>query len=135
MSEENVQAFKRLAKAGTRFDAEAILQDTDANVEWHPVMPALLGGARTAYRRHEGVRELMRDFGESFAEARMEFTDIRELDDGVLGLGVIRAVGKESGAVTESPFGYVVKFKNGKATYVRAYLDHREALEAAGLSE
>jgi ketosteroid isomerase-like protein len=32
-------------------------------------------------------------------------------------------------------FAYVVEFKAGKVVRVRAYLDHDEALQAAGLSE
>lgn len=35
----------------------------------------------------------------------------------------------------ESPIGYVVDFKNGKAVRYRDYFDPNEALEAAGLSE
>ena len=134
MSEENVETFKRVEEAGADLDAEAICEHMDADVEWHPSLPALLG--RTAvYRGHEGVRGLMRDFGESFAEVRMEFPDIRDLGDEVLAIGSIRTVGKASSAVTDSPLAYLVTFKSGKATHVRSFLDHQEALEAAGLSE
>ena len=48
---------------------------------------------------------------------------------------MIRTRGRESGAETRSPLGTVVDFKNGKAILVRTFLDTREALEAAGLSE
>jgi hypothetical protein len=43
--------------------------------------------------------------------------------------------GRESVAETESPFGYVVEFKAGKATRIWSYLEPKEALEAAGLRE
>jgi ketosteroid isomerase-like protein len=33
------------------------------------------------------------------------------------------------------PLGYLVEFKNGKVIRMRAYLDPKEALEAAGLRE
>ena len=65
----------------------------------------------------------------------MEFSEIRDLGDQVLALGHIRVIGKQSGVETKSPLAYIVKFKSGKATHVRAFLDHAEALEAAGLSE
>ena len=39
-----------------------------------------------------------------------------------------------SGIETQLPFAYVVQYAHGKAIRVRAYLDHDEALEAAGLS-
>jgi ketosteroid isomerase-like protein len=135
MSQENVETFKRVAEVGAHFDAEAIISDMDPAVEWYPALPSLLGGEGAVYRGHEGVREVMRDLGESFAESHMEFPDIRDLGDEVVALGRIRTVGNESGAVTESPLAYVVKFKNGKVTHVRAYLAHEAALEAAGLSE
>jgi hypothetical protein len=37
--------------------------------------------------------------------------------------------------VTESALAVVVDFRNDKAIRVRTYLDPKEALEAAGLSE
>ena len=35
----------------------------------------------------------------------------------------------------DSPLAWLVRAKNGKAIWVRSYLDPKEALEAAGLSE
>jgi ketosteroid isomerase-like protein len=103
--------------------------------EWHPGIPALLEGKATVYRGHEGVRELWRDLTESFAEIQIEYSEIRDLGDRVLAIGRFRARGKESGAETESPWAYLVQFKNGKAIRIWTYLDPKEALEAAGLSE
>jgi ketosteroid isomerase-like protein len=44
--------------------------------------------------------------------------------------GRIRGRGTESGAVTDSPSAYLVRFKDGKAILVRTYLKAGEALEA-----
>ena len=44
-------------------------------------------------------------------------------------------VARASEAEIESPHGTVVEFKNGKGIRIRTYLDPKEALEAAGLSE
>jgi ketosteroid isomerase-like protein len=41
----------------------------------------------------------------------------------------------ESGAPTEVPFNQLIHFRDGKATVLRTFLDPKEALEAAGLSE
>ena len=96
----------------------------------------LLGGEATVYRGHEGYREFVRDpYDSVFIELHVEYSEVRHLGDRVLAIGHLRARGKESGAETESPIGYVVEFKNGKAVWVREYLDPKEALEAAGLSE
>ena len=50
-------------------------------------------------------------------------------------IGHLRGRGRVSGGEFESPIGYVVDFKNGKAVRHRDYFDPDEALEAAGLSE
>ena len=135
MSQENVDAFKRGVEAFKRRDIEAILEELDPEVEWHPGMAAFLGGEPTVYRGHEGYRELIRDLDEAFAEIDTEYSEIRDLGDRVLAIGRIRTRGKASGAETESPFCYLADLKNGKAIRVRTYLDPIEALEAAGLRE
>ena len=65
----------------------------------------------------------------------VEYTDIRDLGDRVIAIGHIRTRGRGSGVVTESPIAMVSDTRNGKSVRVRSYLDPREALEAAGLSE
>jgi ketosteroid isomerase-like protein len=135
MSQENVEAFERAIEAGGRFDVAALLEELDPHVEWHPALPASLGGQTTVYWGHEGARKLISDFEEVFAESQMEFSEIRDLGDRIVAFGRIRNRGKGSGAAVESHLAYVVEFKNGKATRIRAYLDPKEALEAAGLSE
>ena len=98
-------------------------------------MPQSLGGELAVYRGEEGVRRLIWELREAFAESHMEFPDIRDLGARVIGLGRVRSVGKQSGIETESPFAFVIDFMDGKASCVRSYVDHERALEAVGLSE
>ena len=135
MSQENVEAFKRGLDAFNRRDVEAMLEELDPEVEWHPLLQVLLGGEATVYRGHEGVRELLGDLYEAFAEFQAEQSEVRDLGERVVAIGCFRGRGKQSGAKTESPIGWVVEFKNGKAVRVRDYVDPKDALEAAGLSE
>jgi ketosteroid isomerase-like protein len=135
MSEENVEIFKRASDAGNRSDIEALLQACDPDVEWHPALPRSVAGKRAVYRGHEGVREWMRDRDEAFAESRAEYWEIRDLGDRIVAIGHQWFRGRESRVEVDSPIAFVVDFRDGKATRVRTYLDHREALEAAGLSE
>jgi ketosteroid isomerase-like protein len=135
MSEQNIAAFKRGLGAANRREFDAVLDELDPEVEWHPVLPVLLGGEATVYRGREGARELFRDVYEAFAEFRVEISTIREVDDRIVAIGSMRARGKESGAETQSPLAYLVQFKNGKILRIDSYLDPRDALEAAGLSE
>lgn len=135
MSQANVDAFNRSAEAFRRRDIEAMVAELDPEVEWHPGLLAFLGGDGTVYRGHQGVRDLVRDLDEHFAEFDNEYTEIRDLGDQVLAIGRIRARGKASGAETVSPLAFLVESKGGKAFRVRTYLDPEEALEAAGLRE
>ena len=135
MSEENVEAFKRGIEAYNRGDVEGVLAELDPEVEWHPAVLIPFEGKAREYRGHEGVREMMGDVFEALAEIHTEYPEIRDLGDRIVAIGRFRTRGRESGAELESPIGSVVDFKNGKAIRVSTYLDPKEALEAAGLSE
>jgi ketosteroid isomerase-like protein len=135
MSQENVEAFKRGVDAFNRGDVEAVVEVIDPEVEWHDVFGQMLGGEATVYRGHEGVRELFGDLSGAFAELHTEYSKIRDLDDRIVAIGHIRTRGSESGAETESPLWTISHWKNGKVTRLRTYLNPKEALEAAGLSE
>jgi ketosteroid isomerase-like protein len=135
MSEENVAAFKRVVDAANHRDVEAALEELDPEVEWHPVIQMLLGGEATMYRGREGVRDVLREADEAWAETHYEFSEIRDLGDRIVAIGRFRARGKESAAEVESPLAYIVQFKNGKAIRMWSYFDPNEALEAAGLRE
>jgi ketosteroid isomerase-like protein len=135
MSQEDVEGFKRAVEAGNRADVEAVLEELDPDVEWHPALIASLEAEATVYRGHDGVREWFRAASETFPERHTEAEEIRNLGDRIVAIGRIRMRGKASGAETESPIAYLVEYGNGKATQVRSYLDPQEALEAAGLSE
>ena len=133
MSQDNVRAFRQAAAAFERRDADALLEVLAADVEWHPALQ--VEGAATVYNGHEGVRQLLRNQFEIFAQISYGDVDVRDLGDRVVAVGRLRTRGRGSGALTESPFGLVVDFQNGKVIQVRSYLDPDETLEAAGLSE
>ena len=135
MSQENVDAFKRGSEAASRRDIDALLAVVDPEVEWRGAVAALVGGGATVYRGHEGVREWLRDLEEAFADIEIAYSEIRDLGERLVALGHFRARGKNSGVLVETPAGWVVEFKDGRVSYVRAYFDPQEALEAAGLSE
>jgi len=135
MSQENVEAVKRAVDTFNRRDLEANLAELDPEVTGRVVLLAMVGGESTDYRGHEGVRELWQELGEAFAEFQIELSEIHDLGERVVGIGHVRGRGKASGAEVESPIGYVVEFKNGKAIRIDDFFDPKEALEAAGLSE
>jgi ketosteroid isomerase-like protein len=137
MSRENVEAVKRGFDAFNRADIEALLGELDPEVEWHPVLQVVMlgGGEPSVHRGHEGVRDALRAWYEVLAEIQVTVSETRDLGERIVAIGRIRARGKEGGAPVESPAAWVFEFKNGKAVRAREYLDPKEALEAAGLSE
>jgi ketosteroid isomerase-like protein len=42
MSAENVEAVKRAIEAHNRGDIDALLEDLDPEIEWHPLLQVLL---------------------------------------------------------------------------------------------
>jgi ketosteroid isomerase-like protein len=57
------------------------------------------------------------------------------LGDDVLMIGRLVARGRESGVEIESPIAWLSTLRAGRIVRSRGYLDPREALDAAGLSE
>ena len=132
MSQENVEAFKRGIEAANRRDLEGRWR-LDPQVEWHPALHVARGGRHGVSRAPGHSRALPRS-DELFDKVHWEYADIRDLGDCVVGIGRFRMRGKGSGAETDAP-GLRGRLPNGKAIRVQTYLDHNEALEAAGLSE
>jgi ketosteroid isomerase-like protein len=135
MSQENVEAFKRFAEANNRRDVEALLEELDAEVEWHSAVLRSLGGEATVHRGHDGVRAMLRDLYEAFSEFQVEFSEIRDLGDRIVAVGRWITRGEESGVEVTPPLASVVDFKNGKAIRVRSYLDPKDALVDAAMRE
>jgi ketosteroid isomerase-like protein len=134
MSNENVEAFKRGLEAGNRGDLDALLEELHPEIEWHSALHALMGGEETVFRGHAGVRRMIGDLYDTFAEVRIETSEFRDLGDGLVVIGQTRTRGKASGVETVTPLAFVTEIRDGKTISIRAYLDRREALEAAGLS-
>ena len=111
------------------------MAELDPEVEWHAVILMAMGGKQTVYRGHEGVRDWLRDLYETLSEFQAEYPEIRDLGDRMVAIGRVHGRGRASEAEIESPHGTVAEFKNGKGIRIRTYLDPKEALEAAGLSE
>jgi ketosteroid isomerase-like protein len=135
MSQENVEAAKRLVDANNRRDVDGMLAELDPAVEWHDAAPILLGGETTVYRGHEGARALLNELWDVLDETYVELREIRDLGDRIVTTGELRTRGRGSGIAMESPYGTVSDFENGKAIRIWTYLDVDEALEAAGLRE
>jgi ketosteroid isomerase-like protein len=131
MPQENMEALERALDAYNRGDIDALVQELDPEVEWHPAILARFAGDATVYRGHDGVRKLFQEIQEAFADRHFEITEIRDLGERGVAIGHWRMRGRESGAATESPLAFLIDVRDGKALRVRVYLDPPAALEAA----
>jgi ketosteroid isomerase-like protein len=66
---------------------------------------------------------------------RIIASDFRDLGDRGLSLGRLEGRGKGSGVPVTAPWAALSDLHGGKILRIRTYLDHGEALRAAGLSE
>ena len=79
MSQANVETYKRGVGAFNRRDIEGLLEELDPGIEMQLALPAMFGGEATAFRGHDGCRNLVRDLDEAFAELQIEISEIRDL--------------------------------------------------------
>ena len=133
MSQENVEAFQRGVGAFNNGDVDGLIAVADPSVEFYDVFQRMLGGEDRIYRGHDGLRDLIEDLLGAFDSTQSEYSEIRDLGDRTIGIGHLQAVGKGSGAVVESAIWTIARWKDGKATHVRTYLDPEEARDAAGV--
>jgi ketosteroid isomerase-like protein len=118
MSRENLEVVKRGIDAFNRRDVDAFAKVTTVDFEMFPALARIVEGG--SYRGRE-----VRIFGDEF----------RDLGGRVLVLGRLGGRGKGSGVPVNARLGTVNDFRDGKMSRVRTYLDHGQALRAAGLEE
>jgi ketosteroid isomerase-like protein len=142
MSRENIarfkhatDAFNRLATDPENLDQEAVRQwlgAMDSEIRFEPQQAELQG----TYLGEQGAMQWLADLVEHYETGRIEYTEIRDIGDRVLGLGTIHVVGRGSGIEAGVPAAILMTFKNGLITRLQDFGGDRErAREAAGLSE
>lgn len=86
-----------------------------------------------------GGREGIEHFYAMLSEAWEDFQTVpqeyRDLGDRVLVLGRNRGRGKGSGVAVDGPSGALFDFRDGKVSRIRLFVDHNDALRAAGLAD
>jgi ketosteroid isomerase-like protein len=143
MAEESVDVLRSHLEAasttGMRVDGlddraiDRVIQAFHPEVEFRedPKFPE-----GSVYRGREALRGYFERFSSEFDRFWWEAEDLLDAgDDRVLVLVRVRGRGKSSGAEFDIRGGWLFAMREGAAVRVDAYLDRREALEAAGLSE
>jgi ketosteroid isomerase-like protein len=134
MSQENVEAIRRVYKAASRRDREAFIDMLAEDVVWD-LSRSAFPDARV-YHGKEGAREWlsgMEDAFEGLDYGAEEITDLGQ--DRVLVVLRVKGRGEFSKIGVDYRFATVMTFRDGKVVRMDRYGDRAEALEAAGLSE
>jgi ketosteroid isomerase-like protein len=131
VSQENVEIAKRCVGAFNHRDVEALLNM--GTPDW--VLSSQLLDASADFRGREGIERFYAMLSESWEEFRTVADDYRDLGDRVLCLGRNTARGKGSGVTVDAAAAAILDFRDGKVSRIRLFLDHGEALRAAGLTE
>jgi ketosteroid isomerase-like protein len=133
MSHQNVEIAKRLMSAVHRRDVDALAEITTSDLEWFPVFAARVEG--DVYRGRAGIETFLREVDETWEEFLPLPEEYRDLGNRVLGLGRLKTRGRGSGVPVDSPWGGIYEFRGGRVASIRTFLDHGEAVRAAGLEE
>ena len=133
MSEENVERARRAYDAISRNDLEAALALLHPEGEFVPRLLGVEGGG--TYRGHQGAREWWQSIFSAFPDFNATVLEIRAVADATISQVRFQGSGGESGVPFEDTIWQVMRWRNGKAIWIKSYRDRAGALEAVGLSE
>ena len=142
MSRENVEIVRRLfyvyLEALDRDDLDIWFDSDDLAEDFEWVMPrAGALGLPPSYRGREEFREFMQTWTQDqFQGWSIELERLIDAaGDRVVAFFHQRAIGRESGVPVELRMATLYELEGGCIVRMRHFLDRKEALEAAGLSE
>lgn len=131
MSEENVAIVKRSIDAVNRRDLDAYAALITPDFE---LIPAMTGFTGVSFRGREGFGRYLEELGDTWEEFQVVAEELRDLDAMVLVFMRLEARGRGSGVPVTARQAFICDFRGGKISRTRSYLDHGEALRAAGLA-
>ncbi len=132
MSRENVEIVKRLFEAFNERDADAFAEVTTPDFEWITSMAAVEG--ETFWGR-EGIDRYFAHMRDAWDEFLALADAYRDLGERVLWEGRLQARGLGSGVPVTAPLDMLYDLRDGRISRMHSFLDHGEALRAAGLEE
>jgi ketosteroid isomerase-like protein len=132
MSDANVELVERLIDAFNRRDVDAFAEITTPDFEWSTSMMAVEG---EIFWGREGIETYFERMRDSWDEFRGLTDEVRDLGERVLWRGRLEGRGRVSGVPVKAPLDILYDFHDGRISRMHSYLDHDEALRAAGLPE
>lgn len=132
MSRENLELVRQLIDAFNRRDVEAFAQATTPDFEWSTSVMAVEG---EVFWGRDGIDTYFQRMGDAWDQFQAVGDQLRDLGERVLFSGRIEGRGRGSGAPVGAPIDILYDLRLGKISRMHSFLDHDEALRAAGLSE
>ena len=133
MSNDSVELARHVLEALSGRDTSRVIELTDPEVEWHSFFAE--PGDEGAYLGHDGTRQYMLDLNDAWEIVRADIDDGLSVGDVVVLVGRLHFRGRSSGVETETPAGWMLKFRNGKVVCFRAFREPEHVLEALGVAE
>jgi ketosteroid isomerase-like protein len=132
VSQENVELVKRLIDAFNRREVDGFAELTTPDFEWITSMSAVEG---EVFRGREGIETYFGRMKEAWDEFLAFADDYRDLGDRVLFEGLLQGRGLGSGVPVTTRLDILYDVRDGRISKMHSFLDHHEALRAAGLEE
>ncbi len=132
MSQQNVEIAKRLNAAFNAKNVDAFAELTTPDFEWTTSMTAVEG---EVFRGREGIETCCERMREAWEEFRSIASEYRDLGERALFIGRLQGPGRGSGVPVDTALDILFDFRGARISPQRSFLDHGEALRAAGLSE
>ena len=132
MSQENIEVAQRAIDAFNRSEVDAFSALTTPDFEWFPSMGAIEG---EIFRGREGIEKYFENLGNAWDGFHIRPGRFRDHAALVIMLGRLEGRGKGSGVPVDSSLGMVFDFRGVAIARIRGFLDHGEALRAAGISD
>ena len=132
MSEQNVEVAAQAIEAFNGSDVDALAALTTPDFEWSPSMVAIEG---TIFRGREGIERYFESLSGAWEKFHVHRGRFRYAEAVVVMLGRLEGRGMGSGVPVDAWLGMVFDFRGGLISRIRGYLDHTEALKAAGLAD
>jgi ketosteroid isomerase-like protein len=126
-----VEAVKRELDAYNRRDVDALLAIATDDFKAVSTLP----DAGADFEGRAGLERYLQEVADTWEERRVVGEDFHDLGDRVVMLGQAEGRGRVSGARVVTTVASISFFRDGKVYLLRQYLDHREALRAAGVEE